>query len=224
MNINYLPDNQKPRERLARLGADHLTDTELLELIIASGTDGKDVASIAEEIIAEINGNLFELANYSVKQFERKGISEGKSSALCAAVELGKRISTRTADGRIDVNHPERVKSLFEAEIRALPQENFLVLMLNAKMEVIRKLTVSIGTASSAYSSPRDVFAAALKSGAAAIIVAHNHPSGDPQPSPADTAVTKKLFEAGKLMDVPLLDHIIIGLNGYFSFREEKII
>ena len=218
------PDNQKPRERLAKLGADHLTDTELLELIISTGTDGRDVNTIAEEIISEINGNLFELANYSVSQFERKGISEAKSSALCAAVELGKRVATRTADGRIDVNHPEKVKTAFEAEIRALPQEVFLVLLLNSKMEVIKKQTVSIGSLSSASSSPRDVFAGALKSGAAAIIVAHNHPSGDPKPSAADIAVTKKLSDAGRIMDVPLLDHIIIGLNGYFSFKEGNIL
>lgn len=224
MNINQRPDNQKPRERLAKYGADHLTDAELLELIISSGTDGRDVSVIAEEILSEINGNLFELSNYSVVQFERKGINKAKSSSLCAAVELGKRVATREANDRIDVNHPEKVKSLFEAEIRALPQEVFLVLLINSKMEVIRKQTISIGSSTSASSSPRDVFAGAIKAGAAAIIVAHNHPSGDPRPSSADIAVTKKLSDAGKIMDVPLLDHIIIGLNGYFSFKEEKIL
>lgn len=224
MKINYRPDNQKPRERLLKYGADHLTDTELLELIISSGTEGHDVHSIAEEIITEIDGNLFELSNYSTVQFERKGINKAKSSTLCAAVELGKRIATRRADGRIDVNHPEKVKDAFEAEIRALPQEEFLVLFINSKMEVIRKQTVSIGSSTSASSSPRDVFAGAIKAGAVAIIAAHNHPSGDPKPSAADIAVTKKLAEAGKIMDVPLLDHIIIGLKGYFSFKEEKIL
>ena len=224
MNINEMPDNQKPRERLARYGADHLTDTELLELLICSGTGGKDVSAIAEEIISEINGNLFELSNYSPVQFERKGISKAKSSMLCAAVELGKRVATREVSGRIDVNHPEKVKNAFDAEIRALPQEYLLVLLLNAKMEVIKKQTVSIGAASSACSSPRDVFAGAIKAGASAIIVAHNHPSGDPNPSAADIAVTKQLADAGKIMDVPLLDHIIIGLCGYFSFKEKNMI
>lgn len=224
MDNKLLPNNQKPRERLAKYGADHLTDSELLELIISSGTDGRSAAVIAQEIINEVNGNLFEFANYSPLQFERKGISKAKSSSLCAAVELGKRIATREVSDRIDVNHPEKVKKVFEAEIRSLPQENFLVLMINSKMEVIRKLTVSIGSSSSAYSSPRDVFAAAIKAGAAAIIVAHNHPSGDPSPSAADITVTKKLSDAGKIMDVPLLDHIIIGLKGYFSFKEENML
>jgi len=214
------PNNQKPLERLSKYGADCLSDTELLELLIFCGTPKKDVADIAEDIIQEINGNIFELANFSKEQFERRGISRAKSAQLCAAVELGKRIATRQLDGRIDINHPEKVKEIFEADIRALPKEYFLVLLLNNKKELIRKQVVSIGNASSASSSPRDVFAGAIKAGAVAIIVAHNHPSGDPAPSNSDIIITQKLRDAGDIMDVPLLDHIIIGMKGYYSFRE----
>ena len=224
MTFTNMPDNQKPRERMEKYGPECLSDTELLEVLISSGTQDCSVIDIASEIIAEINGNLFELANYSKHQFKRKGISDAKSSQLVAAVELGKRIATGNAGNRIDINHPEHIKEHFDAEIRSLHQENLLVLMLNNKRELIKKVTVSIGSVFSANASPREVFANALKCGAGAIIVAHNHPSGDPSPSDADISITKQLFESGKLMEIPLLDHIIVGTEGYFSFRENNML
>ena len=223
--IKALPENERPREKLLQGGAGSLGNAELLALVIGSGTQRSSALDLAGRILSLESSGISAFAGYSPEEFMRvEGIGKARACVLCAAIELGRRIASSPAAIRIKVDTPKDIAKLNMEEMRRLPKEVFRVAMLNVKSELIMQEDISIGGIAEAASHPREVFAPAIKKGAYAVILLHNHPSGDPTPSKADIKTTEILCEAGKLLGIQVLDHILIGDGRYTSFREEKLI
>ena len=224
------PDD-RPRERLQRLGPRALHDAELLELLIGVGTRGAPVSSVARELLAE-SGGLSALSGWEPADFGRvRGLGPAKAAELAAAVELARRIRERAHDPGDRLDAPAKVWARLEPLAAGLAVEKCWVLCLNRRNRLLALHEVSSGTATSSLLHPREVFRQALRHAASAAIVAHNHPSGDPSPSPADRAVTRQLAEAGRVVGVELLDHVVVGRpeadpggKGWFSFGEAGLI
>jgi DNA repair protein RadC len=228
ITIKDLPEQERPRERLLRYGPQVLSDTELIALLIRTGTPAESALVLAQRLLKG-NGSKSGLAFVARANIEEllkiKGIGVAKSVQLKAAVELGRRISARGGDEDvITINSPYDVKNLLMEEMRYLDKEYFKAILLNVKNHVISIEDVSIGSLNSSIVHPREVFKAAVKRSSASIILAHNHPSGDPIPSKEDIDVTKRLVEAGKILGIEVLDHIIIGDGCFISFKEKHII
>jgi len=221
----------RPRERLARLGARALLDAELLELLIGSGTRRASARQLAAQLLAEA-GELAALSGWERADFTRvRGLGPAKAAELAASFELARRLRERVADPGARLDSPAKVWARLEPLTVGLAVEKCWVLSLNRRNRLLGLQEVSSGTATSSLLHPREVFRIALKHAAPAAIVAHNHPSGDPAPSPADRAVTRQLTEAGRVLGVDLLDHVIIGRpeadaagKGWFSFGEAGLI
>ena len=221
----------RPRERLARLGPRALLDTELIELLIGAGTRGAPVAAVAAALLAE-SGTLGALATWDPQDFSRvRGLGPAKAAELAAAMELARRVRERAHDPGEKLDAPAKVWARLEPVSAGLSVEKCWVLCLNRRNRLLALHEVSSGTATSSLLHPREVFRLALRHAASAAIVAHNHPSGDPSPSPADRAVTRQLAEAGRVIGVELLDHVVIGRpeydpagKGWFSFGEAGLI
>jgi DNA repair protein RadC len=221
----------RPRERLARLGPRALLDVELLELLIGSGTRAASARQLAAQLLDEA-GELPGLAGWERTDFARlRGLGPAKAAELAASFELARRLRERVADPGARLDTPAKVWARLEPLTVGLAVEKCWVLSLNRRNRLLGLQEVSSGTATSSLLHPREVFRIALKHAAPAAIVAHNHPSGDPAPSPADRAVTRQLTEAGRVLGVELLDHVIIGRpevdaagKGWFSFGEAGLI
>ncbi len=221
IGIKELPETQRPRERLARLGARSLSDAELVAVLLGSGVSGSSALTIAAELTA--GGGLYtklatarkprDLAQY-------RGLGKAKAATLLAAAELGRRIAETRGPELSRLSGPEEAYRYLAPKLRYLAKECFTVVLLNAKNKVLELEEVSSGSLTSVAVSVSDVFKSAIAANAAAIMVAHNHPSGDPDPSSADDRLTERLYRAGKLLGVPVLDHIIVGSRGYFSYKE----
>ncbi|MGA0132967.1 MAG: RadC family protein [Opitutales bacterium] len=223
--------DDRPRERLQRLGPRALLDAELLELLIGVGTRGAPVDAVARELLAE-SGGLSALSGWEPADFGRvRGLGPAKAAELAAAVELARRIRERAHDPGDRLDAPAKVWARLEPLAAGLAVEKCWVLCLNRRNRLLALHEVSSGTATSSLLHPREVFRQALRHAASAAIVAHNHPSGDPSPSPADRAVTRQLAEAGRVVGVELLDHVVVGRpeadpggKGWFSFGEAGLI
>ncbi len=221
----------RPRERLDRLGPRALLDAELLELLIGAGSRGASVHQLAGHLLREA-GELAGLAGWERADFARiRGLGPAKAAELAACFELARRLRERVADPGARLDSPAKVWARLEPLTVGLAVEKCWVLSLNRRHRLLGLQEVSSGTATSSLLHPREVFRIALKHAAPAAIVAHNHPSGDPAPSPADRAVTRQLTEAGRVLGVELLDHVIIGRpetdpagKGWFSFGEAGLI
>ncbi len=223
MVIKELPFEERPREKMSRYGSEALSNVELTALLLRTGTREKSAIELAQDLFRK--GGFPFLAECSIEELSSvRGIGTAKACQLKAALELGKRMTRSAAYERPPVSSSSDVAEMFMEEMRYLKKEVFRVLLLNSKGRIISTETVSVGDLNSAFANPREVFAPALKRGAAAIIAVHNHPSGDPQPSMDDRATTAKLFEVGKLLGIRLLDHIIIGDGRYISFREKQLL
>jgi DNA repair protein RadC len=218
MNIHLIPTVDRPREKLIAKGQETLHTKELLAILLRTGIKGKHVLQVAEELITKYP--LPRLASVSIDQLrEIAGIDQSKACVILAAMELGKRLG-ETIDKTIPViETPADALPLF-SEIRDKKKEHFVVLYVNTRNQVILKEVVSIGTLNASLVHPREVFEPAVRTLAAGIILAHNHPSGEAEPSDADIAVTKRMCEAGKLMGIEVLDHIIITKGKWYSFRD----
>jgi DNA repair protein RadC len=218
MNIHLIPTVDRPREKLIAKGQETLHTKELLAILLRTGIKGKHVLQVAEELITKYP--LPRLASVSIDQLrEIAGIDQSKACVILAAMELGKRLG-ETIDKTIPViETPADALPLF-SEIRDKKKEHFVVLYVNTRNQVILKEVVSIGTLNASLVNPREVFEPAVRTLAAGIILAHNHPSGEAEPSDADIAVTKRMCEAGKLMGIEVLDHIIITKGKWYSFRD----
>lgn len=231
LSLKDLAPEDRPQERLERLGPTPLTDRELLAMLIRSGTARHDVLSIADELISSA-GSLTGLLRWDITDFVRiKGIGKVKALQLSTQVEIAKRMmrGERTSDLRID--DPQKVWEYLYPEVRADSVEKVWILCLDSKNKLIRAESVTSGTATSSLVHPREVFRPAIRFGATAIILAHNHPSGDPTPSSADLRVTKKIFEASKAVDLEMHDHVILGEiencpngKGYYSFSDSGLL
>ena len=217
-----LPPCERPRERLREHGARYLNNAELVAILLRSGVAGENAINVAMRILAEFDG-LAGLARAGYTELcEQRGLNHAKSSEIIAALELGRRIASLAPEERARISCPQDAASLLIAELEPLVQENLVVLLLNTRNQVVARRTIYIGTVNSSAVRPAEVLRPAIRENAPSIIVAHNHPSGDPTPSPEDISVTGDLFAAGKLMDIELLDHLIIGRGGRFTSLKEK--
>jgi DNA repair protein RadC len=216
-----LHPSDRPREKLKTRGSEALNLTELLAILIGTGIKGMDVLELAENLLRRFGAKGLPSLSFEALSTQ-KGIGVARASVLLAAIELGKRLFCKEEDDIMPiVDGPESVYGLTR-DLSKHKKEHFVALYLNAKNRVLKQETISIGSLFATIVHPREVFAPALSVNAAAVVLAHNHPSGDPEPSPEDKALTRRLAEAGKLMGVEVLDHLVIGKKGYVSFREKN--
>lgn len=222
--IRELPSEDRPRERLASFGPQSLSTQELLAIILRTGTPSRSVLRVAEDLLHR-HGGLRGIATATLRQLgETRGVGSVKAIELAACFELGKRLSALPEQARPEISSPEDAANLVMADMRYLPVETFRALLLDAKNRLIRVERVSVGILDSAIVHPREVFHAAVVERAAGVVVVHNHPSGDPNPSAEDRNVTQRLVEAGRLLGVDLIDHLIIGDGRWLSLRRQGVI
>lgn len=222
--IKQLPKELRPRERLMREGPAGLSNAELIAILLGSGSKGQTAMQMAQGLLAKFGGLLafnrisyLDLSNFT-------GIGLAKASQIIAAIELGKRLAKTEANQQFEAHSPQAVANYLRPQLSHLDREHFWVLLLNSKNKLIGEENSAKGTLNQTIVHPRELYKSAIKAGAAAVIVAHNHPSGAVEPSAEDIKVTKRLEEAGKVIGIELLDHIIIGHSGYFSFKEKNLL
>ena len=225
MNLRDLPAGELPRERLIARGAGALSDAELLAILLRTGRAGENVLELARGIVARFRETgLHEILAMPCAEFARiPGIGTAKAATVLAALELGRR-AQQTAVRRPRIREGADVAELLRPRFCAEKREHFLVLPLTAKNEVLMVADVSVGTLTNTLVHPREVFEPPIRCGAAHIILAHNHPSGDPAPSAEDHRLTRVLKDAGALLGIPVTDHVIIGGEDFFSFAEEGLL
>jgi DNA repair protein RadC len=229
LTIHELPPEDRPREKLALRGSDALSDCELIAILLRTGMQGANAIEVARQLLARF-GSLGALARCSVKELSAiKGIGPAKAVQLAAAFGLGARLA-RESLIRVKLDEPRLIYELLGPEMRALHQESMRVVLLDTRWQLLRVEEVSLGSMDQSIAHPREIFRPALIYSAFAVIVAHNHPSGDPTPSEADYRVTRRLREAATLLQITLFDHIIIGAPGpngqpgYVSFKELRLL
>ncbi|MFZ7102312.1 MAG: RadC family protein [Peptococcaceae bacterium] len=224
LTLKQYPLEMRPRERLYRFGVQALSDRELIAILLTTGSKDATALDLAESILTEYQG-LKNFSNLTAEELESiKGIGEGKAARLLATVEIGKRISLQGGEFKPTIQSPEDVCNLVMEEMRFLDREHFRALLLNTKNQVISCEMISIGNLNSSLVHPRELFKIAVKRSAAALILVHNHPSGDPTPSRDDIEITLRLVEAGKIMGIGILDHIIVGNKIFVSMKEKGVI
>jgi DNA repair protein RadC len=216
--VSILPTDDRPRERLWSLGPAALTTAELLAIVLGTGGAGQDVLGLAGHLLEVSEGSLRRLARRPRAELLRSpGIGPTKAGRLIAALELGSRAAREERPPVPRIREPEDVVRLFGTRLRDLQVEEFHLLALDSQSQVLREVLVTRGLLNSSLVHPREVFRAAIAEAAAGIIVVHNHPSGDPTPSAEDRAATKQLVSAGRLLDIPLYDHVIIAGDRFVS-------
>lgn len=217
--INDVAKQERPRERLQEFGAAQLSNQELLAILIGSGTKNSSVLDIASTLLKHFE-TLSNLKNATFEELLKiEGIGRVKAIYLLAVFEVGRRVNLPSVLNRIVVRQPQDAADFLMPEMTHLLQEHFVVLFLNVKNEIINKQTIFIGSLNASIVHPREIFREAVKKSAASIICAHNHPSGNPTPSPEDIEVTKRIAEAGLIIGIELLDHIIIGDHVHTSMK-----
>ena len=220
MRMNQLPVGEKPREKLLRDGPEGLSTVEVLAVILGTGTQSKSVMDLASEVLAMDARGLRYLAECSPEELKKvSGMGEAKVCMLMAALELGKRLSCLPAEERVRIKCPDDIANLFLERLRYEKKEHFKCLLINSRGEILEEHEVSIGDLNSSASHPREVFSPAVRRSAGSVAFVHNHPSGDPSPSDADIDSTRRLVEAGNLLGIPVIDHIIIGDGTYISMK-----
>jgi DNA repair protein RadC len=228
LKIREMPQQERPREKLAALGPSALSDAELIAILLRTGVSGTNVVDLARELLQRF-GSLTELSRCTVDELSKvRGIKRDKALQLVAAFQLGQRLA-REALFKQKIDSPEIVNELLGAEMRMLRKECMRVILLDTRYRLKRIEDVSLGSINESIAHPREVFHPAVRSEAYAVIVVHNHPSGDATPSQADHSLTRRLAEAADLLQIKLLDHIIIGAPadgqpGYFSFKEAGVL
>ncbi len=216
---------ERPRERLLSLGPSALTAVELLAILLGTGTARSDALSVAGSLLASAGGTVRQLARRAPGSLASvPGVGRVKSARIAAALELARRLDMERRDPGEDIRSPSDVHRRYGPMLRDLVVEEFHLLTLDAQNRVTRQSLITRGILNSSLVHPREVFRAAIAEAAAGIIVVHNHPSGNPAPSADDKAVTTQLVEAGKLLDMPMYDHVIVGGDRYFSFAEAGLL
>ncbi|HET7340305.1 MAG TPA: DNA repair protein RadC [Methylomirabilota bacterium] len=224
MAMEEWPAGERPRERLYASGADALADAELLALQLGSGRRGKTAVDVAHEMLAAY-GSLAGVAAREVGELARRpGVGRAKAARLASAFELTRRLRARTPGVRVVLSSPADVYAAFGPLMEDLRHEVFRLALLDAKNGLLRDLVISEGTLSASLVHPREVFRPAIVEAAASIILLHNHPSGDPEPSREDLRLTRQLVECSRLMDLRIHDHVVIGRGRYVSFAEKGMI
>jgi DNA repair protein RadC len=218
--MKELSPDDRPREKLLRHGAPALGDNELVALVLGSGCRGTGALALANEVLTT-RGGLHGLARSTCDDLARlAGVGYAKAAQIVAALELGRRTLTHAPSARIQLRTPHEAAAYLMPAFGSRPVEQFGVVLLDTKHRVLRTSVLAIGTLNSTVVQPRDVFREAALGGAAAIVVFHNHPSGEPSPSPDDVELTRRLAAAGTLMGIDVVDHIILGDVRYCSFKE----
>lgn len=222
--IRELPNEQRPRERLRQHGPGALGDPELLAILLRTGMQGENVVSMATRLIAEFGG-LGGLTKAGYEELrQQRGLSDAKACQVMAALELGRRVASLAPAERPQISCAQDAAGLIIPYLEHLDQEKLIVLLLNTRNHVLLTRTIYVGTVNSSAVRPAEVLRPAIRENAPSIIVAHNHPSGDPTPSPEDVSVTRDLVAAGKLLDIDVLDHLVIGSGGNFvSLKERRL-
>lgn len=223
MQIKKMPESERPQEKMLYAGPGGLSNSELLALIIRTGTENKSAVRLADEVISYANDNIGDLGMAEVKELTGiDGIGEAKACSIVAAMELSKRLKAgRQGAIRVRIRDSRQVAEILMEEMMCEKREFFMTLNLNSKMQVESKSVISIGNLDSAPVHPREVFGPAIRRGAAAVVVAHNHPSGDPTPSPQDIDVTRRLIRASEIIGIRLVDHVIVGNGCFTSMKSE---
>jgi DNA repair protein RadC len=222
--IHDLPRPERPRERLQKFGPEALSAQELLALVIGRGISKKSVMSIAQELLTRF-GNVKAISQATIEELSQiKGIGLAKAAQIKACFELGRREELEPELKNFNIKDPESVVKAIRASIKDKAKEHFKLILLNPRNKIIGISTISIGILNASLVHPREVFKDAITHTAASVVLAHNHPSGDPEPSEDDITITKRLIEAGKILGVEVIDHIIVGKNGFFSFKEKGLI
>ncbi len=221
--VKEWPASEQPREKLAQLGAEHLSEAELLAILLRVGVEGQDVLSLSQSILIQFGGLVALWQAPLSALLQVRGISDAKAVTIKAALELGRRLLLAEAGARVQVRSPQDVAGILQLEMGLLEQEHLRVVLLNTKNQILGIRDVYKGSLNTSMVRISEVFRDAIKENCASIIVAHNHPSGDPTPSPEDARVTRDLVAAGKLLDIDVLDHLVIGRNRYISLRQKKL-
>ena len=224
MKLKGLPQEERPREKLLFQGKESLSSAELLSILLHTGTKEKTAIQLAQEILSLDESGLLFLQNCTPEELQQiKGMGEAKVCQLLAAVELGKRVETHPRKIKKEITNPDDIVQLFMGRMRYYKKEHFMVLLINAKGKILEECEVSIGDLCSTLIHPREVFSQAVKRSAAAVVLIHNHPSGDPSPSREDLETTRRLTEAAQILGINVLDHIIIGDGTYKSLKSEGL-
>ncbi len=223
--IRELPRTDRPRERLMDLGAHALSTAELLAIVVGSGGRGRSALSVGHDVLAVAHGSLRRLASRPVAELtSHVGVGRARAVTIHAALELGRRMAAENRDEATPVRSPRDIVAVFAPRLEDLPVEEFHVAVLDAQHRLERDITITRGILNSSLVHPREVFREAIAERAAAIILVHNHPSGDPAPSLDDKTITEQLVAAGRLLDIPVHDHVIIGRGRYTSFAEAGLL
>ena len=228
--IKDLPNRERPRERLAELGPDALSDAELIAILLRTGLQGKSAVDVGAELVQQF-GTLSALAQATLEELQSiKGIGRDKAIALQSAFTLARRMAAEIREAAPVLDTPDSVADFLREECRPYEVEHFYAILVNTRRRLIRKVHLTTGTLDAAIVHPRDVFRYAVAANASAVILVHNHPSGDPTPSKADITVTRDLVRAGQLLKIEVLDHVILGqrttdrARDYFSLKEHGYI
>lgn len=222
--VRDLPKTERPRERLIKLGAEALSAQELLALIIGRGVAGKSVMNIAQEVLSKF-GHIKGVGEATIEQLcEIRGIGPAKAAQIKACFEIGKRDELEPEQKKYTIDSPRALVKAIRALIKDKAKEHFKLVLLDSRNKIIDITNVSTGTLNANLVHPREIFKDAISHNTAAVILCHNHPSGDPEPSEDDLKITKQLVEAGKIMGIEVLDHIIIGQKSFTSFKEKGLI
>jgi DNA repair protein RadC len=224
MTLRDVPAEERPRERMLQYGAQALSHSELLAILLRTGTASESAVHLAQRILKETNG-LRQLAGISVEALTKiRGIGPAKALQIMAGIELGRRLASSRFGETVTIRSPHDASRLLMEDMRYLRKEHFVCLFLNTKNHVVGRETLSIGSLNASIVHPREVFLAAIERSSASIICAHNHPSGDPTPSPEDIEMTQRLVEAGRLIGIEVLDHLVIGDGTFVSLKEQGLL
>ena len=221
--IRDLPNSERPRERLRDQGAAALSNAELLAILLRTGTVAESVLDLSTRLLAQLKG-LEGLARATHQELcSLHGFGEAKAAHLMAAIELGMRVTSSRGPERPRIESPQDIADLLQPEMGLLDQEHFRVVVLNTKNQVLASPDVFVGSVNSTTIRTAEVFREAVRLNAPAVIVVHNHPSGDPEPSKEDAGVTRELVAAGKALDIDVLDHVVLGRDGFVSLKERGL-
>jgi DNA repair protein RadC len=221
--IADMPETERPRERLSALGAAALSEAELIAILLRVGVRGESAVQIGQRLLKDMGGIQGIHRSGLDELCAQHGIGNAKATQIKAAIELGRRLTLVPSEERPAIDSPEKAASLVHYEMSALEQEELRVILLDTRNRALRIETVYRGSLNSSQVRIAELFKAAIRANAAGVIVVHNHPSGDPQPSPEDIAVTRAIVQAGKLLDIDVLDHLVIGRGKWVSLKEKQM-
>ncbi|WKZ37628.1 MAG: DNA repair protein RadC [Anaerolineales bacterium] len=221
--ISDLHESDRPRERLSSLGPQALTNAELIAILLRVGVQGENAVEVGQRLLQKFGG-LRGLHRAPLNELtDQHGIGEAKAAQIKAAIELGRRLTLESPEERPSINSPADAASLVQYEMSALEQEHLRVILLDRRNRVLETVEVYKGSVNSSQVRVGELFKDAIRTNASGLIVVHNHPSGDPTPSPDDVAVTRAIVQAGKLLDVEILDHLVIGQGSWISMKERGL-